>query len=218
MRRPRPPFWLYLLRPLIRALLRLLFHLEVRGLEHVPHGGYVLASNHLNWVDSFLIGAYLPMRPQLRFLAAAEMTMGVGWRRTLLNSAQLVIPVDRAQVLPGPIKACLAHLRACGVLGIFPEGREADAEGQLLPLKPGAAYFALTTGLPILPVGISGTRSLCLRRRIRLRVGPPLFPQPGEDRGVLSARLAEGLQAALPPLAADQPEHQVWPWLTDLLH
>ena len=219
MTSPRPPLIHYLLRPLVRAVLRLLFRLEVSGLENMSRGACIMASNHLNWVDSFLLGAYLPLHPQLRFLAAEEYTTGVGWRRTLLQATQSVIPLRRERVLPSSIKGSLKHLRAGGVLGIYPEGREADGEGQLLlPLKPGAAYFTLQTGLPLLPVGLSGAFRLCLGRRIRLHVGQPLYPAPGEDRATLSSRLAEALSHTMPPLAEGQPVRQIWPWLTDLLH
>ena len=50
-----------------------LYRLRVRGLEHVPPGGFVLAANHTSNFDPWPLGIpFLPKR-QLRFMAKAEL-------------------------------------------------------------------------------------------------------------------------------------------------
>ncbi len=53
---------------------------------------------------------------------------------------------------------------------------------ELLPLNEGAAFFALRSGVPLVPVAINGTSWLAFGRRIRVRIGEPIptdrAPQP----------------------------------------
>lgn len=82
---------------------------------------------------------------------------------------------------------------------MFPEGRLGFQEAELfLPLKLGTVIYALKTGVPILPVGIIGTKNLYLYKELTLRFGEPLRfpkinrPQPKDIQIVL-----ETLQAAI---------------------
>ena len=47
-------------------------------------------------------------------------------------------------------------------------------ERDLLPLSEGAAYFALRSGVPLVPIAINGTSWLRFGSRVRVRVGEPL--------------------------------------------
>ena len=84
-------------------------------------------------------------------------------------------------------------------IAIFPEGRLGTAEGQLhLPLKRGAAIYALRAGVPIVPVGIIGTKNLYFRKKLTLRFGEPLiFPQSNRPKPREIQAVLEALQAAL---------------------
>lgn len=82
---------------------------------------------------------------------------------------------------------------------LFPEGRLGMKEAELcLPLKRGTVIYALRYGVPIVPVGIIGTKDLYLYKELTLRFGKPLiFPQihrplPEDVQGAL-----ETLQAAM---------------------
>lgn len=82
---------------------------------------------------------------------------------------------------------------------IFPEGKLGAAEGKLrLPLQRGTAIYALRAGVPIVPVGIIGTKDLYFRKELTIRFGEPLTfsqthrPKPQQVQVVLDA-----LQAAL---------------------
>src|SRR6266536_1752832 len=59
----------YLTRPLVYGLLGL----EARGVERLPHGGFVLAANHTSNLDPWPLG--LPVFPKrwLRFMAKSEL-------------------------------------------------------------------------------------------------------------------------------------------------
>ena len=74
--------------------------------------------------------------------------------RFLLGSGQ--IPLDRFNADPLAVKRCLRVLRSGGVVGIFPEGSR--GAGEFDRFHTGAAYLALVTGAPIIPVVQFGTR------------------------------------------------------------
>ena len=60
-----------------------------------------------------------------------------------------------------------------GVVGIFPEGRlPRDGEERPLEFKTGAAYLALSTGVPVIPVYTNG--SYFNRKRARVVIGKPI--------------------------------------------
>jgi len=59
------------------------------------------------------------------------------------------------------------------VVAIAGEGRIHARESELLPLSEGAAYFALRSGIPLVPIAINGTSWLRFSGRVRVRVGGP---------------------------------------------
>lgn len=209
-----------MLRFVGRGLFRALFHVDVDGLERLPAaGGYVLACNHLSWLDPLLLLAYLPAQPRMHFLAAAEYTVAGPWAvRQIVRLVGGVIPIDRESHKGdrAAVVQALRVLRGGGVLGIFPEGWCGEVEGQIQPLKEGAATFATRTGSPIVVVGLSGTFALCFRRRIRVRVGEVLAPGAQESQGELLERVAVAMARAVPPLHPDQPKRKYLAWLSQM--
>ncbi|WP_240641610.1 lysophospholipid acyltransferase family protein [Nocardioides ferulae] len=141
------------LRPLARFLIRLLVPVRVHGADLVPQSGPVIfAANHIGVADGPLLAIFAPGRP-VHALTKAEMFRGF-LGRFLRASGQ--IPIDRFHVDARAVRESLRVLRDGGAIGVFPEGRR-DA-GDLSRFHRGAAYFALVTGAPVVPVIILGTR------------------------------------------------------------
>ncbi|MDM9383389.1 1-acyl-sn-glycerol-3-phosphate acyltransferase [Chlorogloeopsis sp. ULAP01] len=82
---------------------------------------------------------------------------------------------------------------------LFPEGRLGNIEGQLsVPLKRGAAIYALRSGVPILPIALIGTQDLYFRKKLTVRIGKPLvFPQANRPKAQESQKATDELEAAL---------------------
>jgi 1-acyl-sn-glycerol-3-phosphate acyltransferase len=208
------------LRLVGRGLFGTLFRIEPQGLERISSsGGCVLACNHLSWIDPLIILCVLPPEPRIHYLAAAEYTVdGPGLVPWIVRQAGGIIPIDR-QGHKGDRTAvvqALQVLREGAVLGIFPEGRCGETEGQVQPLKEGAAIFAAKTGRPIQVIGLSGTAELYLRKHFVLRVGPLIEPREGESQAELLDRLAVALAQTVPPLHPDQPRVKRMAWLSKL--
>ncbi len=114
-------------------------------------GPVILASNHVGIADGPLLAIFAP-RP-VHALTKQEMFKGF-MDPFLLGAGQ--IPLDRFNADPLAVKRCLRVLRSGGVIGIFPEGSR--GAGEFERFHTGAAYLALVTGAPIVPVVQFGTR------------------------------------------------------------
>jgi 1-acyl-sn-glycerol-3-phosphate acyltransferase len=195
-RTPHPPRgMLRRLRPVARWLIRRRYDVRVTGAEHVPTSGpVILAANHIGVIDGPLLAIFAP-RP-VHALTKVEMFRGrLG--RFLHHSGQ--IPLDRFVADPAAVKQGVRVLRDGGVVGVFPEGRR--GAGELDRFHRGAAYLALVSGAPVVPVILIGTRepgghtgSLPPRgARIELVVGAPFtleqMPWPRRRADVETASL-----------------------------
>jgi 1-acyl-sn-glycerol-3-phosphate acyltransferase len=181
-------------------LLHSLFSIRLEGREHIPtDGNYVLIANHLNWLDSFAILASFPPEPRVHFLGDTTIlvTRRVQW--ALVKSVGGFIPVNR-QARPDTV--LFHHVDQClqrgGVVAIYPEGNYGLREGEVMPFKKGFAHFAVENHVPVLPVALSGTQDLWLRKRVRLIVGPPI-ESTGHTVESLVALAETRMRALLPP-------------------
>nr|WP_218851880.1 lysophospholipid acyltransferase family protein [Nocardioides panaciterrulae] len=140
------------LRRWARPVVRRRFGVRVHGTEQVPASGPVIfVSNHVGVADGPLLAIFAP-RP-VHTLTKKEMFAGpLGG--VLRASGQ--IRLDRFHTDPAAVKACVRVLREGNAVGIFPEGRRGS--GELDRFHRGAAYFALVSGAPVVPVVMFGTR------------------------------------------------------------
>lgn len=134
---------------------RMLIRLRVEEPENLPESGpAIVVANHLSFIDSILLMFALP-RP-VSVLGKAEYTDHriTNW----LFCGSGMIPVRREN--PGDVGRALEQIGEVlvrgDVVGLFPEGTRSP-DGLLHRGHSGAAHLALTTGAPIVPVGIVGT-------------------------------------------------------------
>ncbi|WP_445259313.1 lysophospholipid acyltransferase family protein [Nocardioides aurantiacus] len=163
-------------RPVAQRLVRTWWRFELHGAEQFPaEGPVVVAANHVGWLDGPLLAICAP-RP---VHALTKQEMFVGPLGSLLTAAGQV-PVDRHAVDRRAIEASRRALEQDQVVGVFPEG--VRGSGDMATSRPGAAYLALVTGAPVVPVSFLGTRepgghadSLPPRgSRLVMTVGAPL--------------------------------------------
>jgi len=170
----RPTLAFRAARRLLRGIGRRLFRVEVRGLEHLEPGrGYVIIANHLQWIDAFAVVAALPAQPRIHVFG--DLLGITPWQMRVVRRIGGVIPVDRSDGRsPAVLEQAERCLRVGGSLLIFPEGRCNETEGSAGDFRKGFAHFALNTGAPVLPVGLTGTRELWLRKQLTVTVGRPV--------------------------------------------
>ncbi len=132
---------------------------QIEGMEHIdPRRSYVIASNHLSYMDTPVVLANVPVR--FRFLAKRGL-FKIPFLGTHLGQAGH-IPVyrndPRASVKTMQLAAEAIQKRGTSLL-IFPEGGRSH-DGRLGAFKEGAAYIAIRAGVPIVPAAIIGTEKV----------------------------------------------------------
>ena len=178
-----------LARFIIYTIVRLTCRIEVKGLELLPKSGsYIAAANHLGRLDAALVYYFLD-RPDVILLVAEKYRDNplTAWFARQLNG----IYIDRFNADFVAVREVMKRLKNGGVLVMAPEGTRSPTEA-LQPGNPGAAYLAAKAGVPIYPVGATGTEDRKVwanlkrlrRNRVTGRVGQPftLPPLKGLDR------------------------------------
>lgn len=210
---PRLTFGRRLLRAFLRGFAKLLTFVTLRvtitGLENFPkYGPALVVINHLGDAD------VVPLLAKLPFISPIE---GIGkielydhWLVGPVFRAYGVIWVHRGQPDRKAIRAALDGLAEGRMVGLAPEGRQ-SVIGGLEEGNDGAAFLALKSGAPIVPIGLTGTGNSNVyghlkrlkRAPVTLSVGKPFFLQEHADRQKM---IREGTRQIMEALARLLPE------------
>jgi 1-acyl-sn-glycerol-3-phosphate acyltransferase len=205
-----------------RTVLRLLFDLRVSGLEHWPEAPFQLVVNHHNGFDPLIVIAASPLEPRITWFGPKEADFSRGFKNRVMAFFGGVIPYNPDKTtLTSAVRAVRRVFEADGVLGIFAEGRIGFRETELLEFEDGAAAFAVSSGVPVVPCAIVGSTDLWFRKRIEVRFGAPIETggvRGREARTALDARIREGVSALLPDREPRLPRRRPLTFLTDLLN
>ncbi len=171
----------------IRLIIRLIARVELSGRENLPAAkGYVIASNHIGKLDAALV-YYALDRPDIIMLIAEKYRKNAFWR--WLAKQVDGIFIDRFNPDIRALREAMKRLQKGGVLAIAPEGTR-SMTGALIEAKPGGIYLAWKSGVPILPVALTGTQDAVVKERlthfkrlnIKVTLGPA-FTLPQEAKG-----------------------------------
>jgi 1-acyl-sn-glycerol-3-phosphate acyltransferase len=205
-----------------RVAMKVLFDLRATGLEHWPEPPFQIVANHHNGFDPMLVMAVTPVEPRITWFGPREADFSRGFKNRVMAFFGGVIPYHPEHTtLTSAVRAVRRVFAAGGVLGIFAEGRIGFRETELLTFEEGAAAFAASAGVPVVPCAIVGSTQLWFRRRIRVRFGRaiPVTAGRGRDaRSELDAAIRAGVEALLPPSEPTMPRRRPLSFLTDLLN
>lgn len=159
-----PPrgYWVFVMARLWSFLLlrASLVRVDVRresGLE--PGASYVFLANHQSLFDIPALLATVP--GQVRMMAKRSLfhIPIFGWA---LHAGGF-IPIDRGDRSTAKARqsfaSAISHIRGGISILLFPEGTR-ELTDTLLPFQRGGFLLALKSGLPIVPVGVRGTRAV----------------------------------------------------------
>ncbi len=183
-------------RRLIRGILRgginlaaaLLTRWQIQGREHLPEKGPLLiVGNHFSFLDT--VAPIHATRWPLEFIGDFVMPNAPKLMRVFPNAWE-TLKIQQGTPNFEALQASEAILAQDGVLVIYPEGHTHD--GPLNPALPGAAFMALRTGAPILPMGtisdndwkLFGTLTEKKRRLgVTTKIGPVFGPLKTKNPG-----------------------------------
>jgi 1-acyl-sn-glycerol-3-phosphate acyltransferase len=149
-------------QPIVVKLMHFFFELQFEGLEHIPdNGGLIIATNHISRLDLPTL-ICIEKRPDITALVATKYKR-YPFFRWLIEVGE-GIWLDRTKADFSAFKEAEDLLKNGGTLGIAPEGTR-SRNGKLQRGKPGTVLIAAKTGIPIIPVGITGT-DVAFKKRI----------------------------------------------------
>lgn len=167
------------LRTLLALLARLArIRLHVRGREHLPARGRprVYVCNHASYLDGALLALALP--DPVAFVAKAELRRNILVRIFLERLGTEFVERHDARRGAQDARALADRVRAGKPLLFFPEGTFTRAPG-LRPFRMGAFTAAVDSGVDLVPLALSGSRSLLRSESWR--------PNPGEATLTIAA-------------------------------
>ncbi len=210
---PRLTFGRRVARLFLRGLSRLLTFATLRttitGLENFPkQGPALIVINHLGDADAVLLLATLPPVSPIEGLGKIELYDH--WLVGPLFRLYGIIWVHRGQPDRKAIRAALDGLAQGRLVALAPEGRQ-SLIGGLEEGNDGAAFLALKSGAPIVPVGMTGVENSNVyghlkrlrRAPVTLSAGKPFFLREHADR---QETIWQGTRQIMESLASLLPE------------
>ena len=160
----------------------------------------ILVANHTSHLDTALLVSVLP--PRLRHstivAGAADYFFDRRWKAHMWAFLTAAIPIERQRVNRKSADLAAEMLEEGWNLLIYPEGGRSP-DGWMQTFRPGAAYLAVRTGRPVVPVHLDGTFKVMARGGGRVRRSPttvtfglPIRPEPGEDARAFGRRIEAG--------------------------
>jgi 1-acyl-sn-glycerol-3-phosphate acyltransferase len=192
------------IRFIVVVFCRTWLKLSVTGTQNIPvNGAFILAPVHRSIMDIPIASAVT--RRRMRFMGKDSL-----WRHKMFGymfSALGAFPVTRGSADLEALRRCIFVINAGEPLVLFPEGTRQNGDA-IRPLFDGAAYVALKTQVPIVPVGIGGSEDIMpsgsskiRRRKCVAVIGEPIYPSKTDGTRAtraevreLTAKLADSLQ------------------------
>ncbi len=165
-------------------LFKILTRMEVRGQENLPpRGPFLMVGNHFSFIDP---AAFVRIsRWPLEFVGGAEFPNAPSIVK-FIPKLWGYYPLYRGTSSRYALKAAESILGQGGILGIFPEaGNWAEV---LRPARPGTAFLATRTGVPVLPIGLYGFNQVFpiragKRPEVHINIGKLIGPFKVSSKG-----------------------------------
>jgi 1-acyl-sn-glycerol-3-phosphate acyltransferase len=191
-----------LLRGVAILVFSIMGRIHLRGRHNVPKKGpYILASNHLSWIDVPLIPAYVPGK--VVYMAKEEAFFSkLGWLVRFMGA----FPVKRGEADRQAIRAASEQLKKGRIFVIFPEGHRSETH-TLGKIHSGLGLIALRAGVPVVPVAVSGSENLLKKfgAHVTVSYGEPVVFKPKgkkitrEDIDEATTDIMRRIATMLPP-------------------
>ena len=169
-----------------KIIFKKLYRGKLYGLENIPSsGGFILAGNHVSYLDPPLIAVHCPSQPVYSFARKTLFKRGIGWFFKRLY--MIGIDRDKGNDIHS-VKQILHLLKSGKPVLMFPEGTRSPT-GILQRAKKGIGLFMTKANVPIVPVRIFGTfeawpkgaKRPNFKHNISIVYGKAMYPKDFED-------------------------------------
>lgn len=179
--------------------------LSVFGTEHMQAGqSYVIMSNHASYADIVALFMALPVIPG--FLAKRELMRVPFLAAALRAGGHVIIDRGKRESARAAIGSAADQVRSGKTVLIFPEGTRGDTDS-IAEFKSGGFHLAKAAQVPIVPVGLRGTRQIGPKNsflfwpgKVEVHIGAPVLP--GDASGQELNALVQSVRARIADLSA----------------
>ena len=141
-------------RTVVVIVTRCLYRIRTRGTSNIPkHGGALLVSNHVTWVDALLISVV--QGRSVRFLMAREIYESRVFKPAFKLMGAIPVSASSPHNVAAALDEARSALDAGGVVCIFAEGA-LTRNWNIGPFRAGLERIVKGTDHPIIPVYIGG--------------------------------------------------------------
>jgi long-chain acyl-CoA synthetase len=181
---PRSWFTQNLVKNVSRVFFKLYFRLKGEGVENIPDGPFILASNHQSLFDGLFISVFLKNNIMKNtYFYAKEKHLRMGWLKALANRNNIII-MDINRDLKQSLQKLAEVLKRGKNVIIFPEGTRTRF-GAVGTFKKAFAILSRELNVPVVPVSIKGAFAALPRgsflprpwKRIKITFHRPIFPE-----------------------------------------
>lgn len=166
---------------LLKIIGKILFRLEVKGIDNIPASPYIITPNHASNMDGFVIGIAVPIKSFMSLYSLGLQKYFVNWFTSRFAKLAHVIPIDPEIYLKRALLISGYVLKERKAICLFPEGGR-TSDGKLMPFKKGVGILAKELDVPLVPTQIDGTfevlprGSICPKlKKIRVTFGKPIY-------------------------------------------
>jgi 1-acyl-sn-glycerol-3-phosphate acyltransferase len=157
----------------------------------------ILAPNHVSHADPLVLLYALPERARERTVIAAG--ADYWYQRPMLGRLVSLwlntFPFSRTGGAQGVLHSSSQLLKSGWNLVVYPEGTRSP-DGRIQEFQPGVGHLARETRSPVVPIHVAGTHRVMPKGRryflpapVRVRIGKPLTPAPGEGSKMFTRRV-----------------------------
>ncbi len=184
-------------RIIIPPLLKLVWIKKIEGIKNIPlDGKFVATPNHQSFFDDWIVPSIIAvyLNRELHMYVNRKYFRNPLFRWYLNHHKCIPVEVynskDKKEVNEKAFWMAMQYLEKNEPICIYPEGHR-SRDGKLQIGKLGAARLAITARVPVLPIGIIGTREVLpkgkiipkIKKVITVKIGKPIYFKEYYEKG-----------------------------------
>jgi 1-acyl-sn-glycerol-3-phosphate acyltransferase len=181
------------------VLCKVFFRIRARGRKNIPRkGGFILASNHLSYLDPVVLGVACPRK--LNFMAKHDLFRSPLFSGLIARLGAFAVKRDSADA--SALKEAVRRVRKGRALLIFPEGSRGQG-GKLGEPQSGIGFLAAKLNVPVIPAFIKGTERALPKNARRIqpsKVEVSFGQQVAIDKGLTYQEIAARIMSSIASL------------------